>query len=156
MAGRAFRFFSRSFSGAAFLRIAAAMGLAASLTGCLGYDGVINRGAIVDQRKAEQVKPGMPAPQVMQILGTPSTTSTIGGDAWYYVSQRVERSMAFMPQNITDQRVLAVYFDKNRKVTRLADYGMEDGKPIDFLSRTTPVAGPDYHLIQALLSKVSL
>jgi outer membrane protein assembly factor BamE (lipoprotein component of BamABCDE complex) len=64
--------------------------------------------------------------------------------------------MAFMPQNITDQRVLAVYFDKNRKVTRLADYGLEDGKPVDFLSRTTPVAGPDYHLIQALLSKVSL
>jgi outer membrane protein assembly factor BamE (lipoprotein component of BamABCDE complex) len=61
-----------------------------------------------------------------------------------------------MPQNITDQRVLAVYFDKSRKVTRVADYGMEDGKPIDFLSRTTPVAGPDYHLIQSLLAKVSL
>ena len=109
------------------------MGLAASLSGCLGYDGVVNRGAIVDQRKAEQVKPGMPAQQVMQILGTPSTTSTIGGDAWYYVSQRIERSFAFMPQNITDQRVLAVYFDKSKKVQRVADYGMEDGKPIDFL-----------------------
>ena len=57
---------------------------------------------------------------------------------------------------VHDQRVLAVYFDKNRKVTRLSDYGLEDGKPVDFLSRTTPVAGPDYHLIQALLSKVSL
>ncbi len=156
MAGRAFRHFTLGFSGAAMVRAAAAMGLAASLSGCLGYDGVINRGAIIDQRKAEQVKPGMTAPQVMQALGTPSTTSTIGGDAWYYVSQRIERSLAFMPQNITDQRVFAVYFDKNRKVTRVADYGMEDGKPIDFLSRTTPVAGPDYHLIQALLSKVSL
>jgi outer membrane protein assembly factor BamE (lipoprotein component of BamABCDE complex) len=143
-------------TGRAAVRIAAAMGLAASLSGCLGYEGVINRGAIVDQRKAEQVKPGMAAPQVMQLLGTPSTTSTIGGDAWYYVSQRIERSLAFMPQNITDQRVLAVYFDKSRKVTRVADYGLEDGKPVDFLSRTTPVAGPDYHLIQSLLSKVSL
>jgi outer membrane protein assembly factor BamE (lipoprotein component of BamABCDE complex) len=155
MAGRAFRFFSGSFSGAAFLKIAAAMGLAASLTGCLGYDGVINRGAIVDQRKAEQVKPGMPAPQVMQILGTPSTTSTIGGDAWYYVSQRIERKFAFMPQNITEQRVYAVYFDKSKKVQRLADYGMEDGKPIDFISRTTPTAGPEYHLLQGMLSKVT-
>ena len=153
MAGRSF---SVGFTGVAAVRIAAALGLAASLSGCLGYDGVINRGAIVDQRKAEQVKPGMAAPQVMQLLGTPSTTSTIGGDAWYYVSQRIERSLAFMPQNITDQRVLAVYFDKSRKVTRVADYGMEDGKPVDFLSRTTPVAGPDYHLVQSLLSKVSL
>lgn len=156
MAGWAFRNIIGGFSGSAAARIAAAIGLAASLSGCLGYDGVINRGAVIDSRKAEQVKPGMPAPQVMQLLGTPSTTSTIGGDAWYYVSQRIERSMAFMPQNVTDQRVLAVYFDKARKVARISDYGLEDGKPVDFLSRTTPVAGPDYHLIQSLLSKVSL
>jgi outer membrane protein assembly factor BamE (lipoprotein component of BamABCDE complex) len=155
MAGQALRIHSSSLSGAV-VRALAALGLAASLGGCFGYEGVINRGAVIDNRRAEQVKPGMPAPQVMQALGTPSTTSTIGGDAWYYVSQRLERSLAFMPQNVTDQRVLAVYFDKNRKVTRVADYGLEDGKPVDFLSRTTPVAGPDYHLIQSLLSKVAL
>lgn len=154
MAVLGLRGFSRNCFGSWAVRMLAAFGVAASLSGCLGYDGVINRGAIVDSRKAMQVKPGMAAPQVMQLLGTPSTTSTIGGDAWYYVSQRLERSLAFMPQTITDQHVLAVYFDKSRKVTRIADYGMEDGKPVDFLSRTTPVAGPEYHLIQALLSKV--
>ncbi len=156
MAGPALRILSSNFSRAPLVRALAAIGLAASLGGCFGYEGVINRGAVIDTRKAEQVKPGMPAAQVMQTLGTPSTTSTIGGDAWYYVSQRLERSLAFMPQNVTDQRVLAVYFDKNKKVARIADYGMEDGKPINFLSRTTPVAGPDYHLIQSLLSKISL
>jgi outer membrane protein assembly factor BamE (lipoprotein component of BamABCDE complex) len=52
--------------------------------------------------------------------------------------------------------VLAVYFDKSKKVTRVADYGMEDGKPVDFLSRTTPVAGPEYHLLSSMLSKISL
>lgn len=156
MAGLGLRGVSKGFFGATTLKLAAAAGVALSLSGCLGYEGVVNRGAVLDTRKVAQVKPGMAAPQVMQALGTPSTTSTIGGDAWYYVSQRLERSLAFMPQNITDQRVLAVYFDKSRKVTRVADYGMEDGKPIDFLSRTTPVAGPDYHLIQSLLAKVSL
>ncbi|WP_363349031.1 outer membrane protein assembly factor BamE [Methylocystis echinoides] len=156
MARQALGILSVSASSAAVVRAAAAFALAASLAGCIGYDGVVNRGAVIDTRRAEQVKPGMTAPQVMQALGTPSTTSTIGGDAWYYVSQRVERSLAFMPQKITDQRVMAVYFDKSRKVTRIADYGLEDGKPVDFLSRTTPVAGPDYHLIQSLLSKISL
>jgi outer membrane protein assembly factor BamE (lipoprotein component of BamABCDE complex) len=136
-------------------RFLAAGALALSLSGCLGYDGVINRGAVLDTRKVVQVKAGMAAPQVLQILGTPSTTSTIGGDAWYYVSQRLERSAAFMPLNVTDQHVMAVYFDGSKKVARVADYGMEDGKPINFLSRTTPVAGPDYHLIQSLLSKIS-
>jgi outer membrane protein assembly factor BamE (lipoprotein component of BamABCDE complex) len=156
MSGLAYRSVSKGFFGAATIKVAVAFGVALSLSGCLGYDGVINRGAVIDARKVAQVKAGMAAPQVMQALGTPSTTSTIGGDAWYYVSQRLERSAAFLPQNIVDQRVLAVYFDKSRKVVRVADYGMEDGKPVDFLSRTTPVAGPDYHLIQSLLAKVSL
>lgn len=137
-------------------RLAAACALAISLSGCLGYEGVINRGAIIDARTSAQVKPGMAAPQVMSALGTPSTTSTVGGDAWYYVSQRIERPMAFMPQKVTDQRVFAVYFDKSKKVQRVADYGMEDGKPIDFVTRTTPSAGPEYHLLQGLFSKISL
>jgi outer membrane protein assembly factor BamE (lipoprotein component of BamABCDE complex) len=156
MAGQASRKFSGTVSAGAAVRLAAAFGLAASLSACTGYDGVINHGAVIDNRKVEQVKPGMAAPQVMQLMGTPSTTSTIGGDAWYYVSQRTERSLAFMPQKITDQRVVAIYFDKSRKVERIGDYGLEDGKPVNFLSRTTPVAGPDYHLIQSLLAKVSL
>jgi outer membrane protein assembly factor BamE (lipoprotein component of BamABCDE complex) len=136
-------------------RLAAAAGVAVSLSGCLGYEGVVNRGAVLDSRSTSQVKVGMPAQQVMATLGTPSTTSTVGGDAWYYVSQRIERKFAFMPQNITEQRVYAVYFDKSKKVQRLADYGMEDGKPIDFISRTTPTAGPEYHLLQDMLSKVT-
>jgi len=156
MAALALRNFSKGAFGGAATRLAAACGVALSLSGCLGYEGVINRGAIVDQRKVMQVKPGMAAPQVLSALGTPSTTSTVGGDAWYYISQRLERSFAFMPQTITDQHVVAVYFDKSKKVQRVADYGMEDGKPVDFLSRTTPIAGPEYHLLQGLLSKISL
>lgn len=135
-------------------RWAAAAGMAVSLTGCLGYEGVVNRGAVLDARSTSQLKPGMTAQQVMSTLGTPSTTSTVGGDAWYYVSQRIERTFAFMPQSITEQRVYAVYFDKSKKVQRVADYGMEDGKPIDFITRTTPTAGPEYHLLQGMLSKV--
>ncbi len=137
------------------LRLAGAAAVALSLAGCLGYDGVINRGAVYDQRKAAQVKPGMPAQQVLTVLGTPSTTSTVGGDAWYYVSQRAERQLAFLPQKVTDQHVLAVYFDKNKKVQRLADYGMEDGKAVDFASRTTPTASAESHLLQGMLMKIS-
>jgi outer membrane protein assembly factor BamE (lipoprotein component of BamABCDE complex) len=136
-------------------RLAAVAGLGVSLSGCLGYEGVVNRGAVLDSRSTSQIKPGMPAQQVMSTLGTPSTTSTVGGDAWYYVSQRIERQFAFMPQNIAEQRVYAVYFDKSKKVQRVADYGMEDGKPIDFITRTTPTAGPEYHLLQGMLSKVT-
>jgi len=137
------------------LRLAAAAGLAASLTGCFGYDGVVNRGAVFEERKVAQVKTGLPAQQVLVLLGTPSTTSTVGGDAWYYVSQRTERSLAFMQPRITDQHVVAVYFDKSKKVVRVADYGMEDGKPIDFQTRATPTTCAESNLVRALMSSIS-
>ena len=85
-------------------------------------------------------------PEALSALGTPSTTSTVGGDAWYYIGQRIQRALSFMPDKMTDQHVLAVYFDKSGKVERIANYGMKDGKVFDFVSRTTPTGGsePDF------------
>jgi outer membrane protein assembly factor BamE (lipoprotein component of BamABCDE complex) len=55
-----------------------------------------------------------------------------------------------MPQHITDQRVIAVYFDKNRQVVRLANYGLKDGKIFDFISRTTPTSGQEMSYLAPL------
>jgi outer membrane protein assembly factor BamE (lipoprotein component of BamABCDE complex) len=74
----------------------------------------------------------------------------VNGDAFYYISQRSERAVAFLPTQVTDQRVVAVYFDKNRRVERLADYGMKDGKVFDFVSRTTPTGGKDTGFITGI------
>jgi len=153
---RQMRGFSKASVAQAAWRAACGLVLAAPLAGCLGYDGVINHGAVIDAHRVSEVKTGMDAQQVLNTLGTPSTTSTVGGDAWYYVSQRIERSLAFMPQQVTDQHVLAVYFDKNKKVQRIANYGMEDGKPVNFLSRTTPVPAAEYHLLQSMMSKFGM
>jgi len=60
-----------------------------------------------------------------------------------------------MPAHIVDQRVIVVYFDKTRRVERLANYGIKDGKVFDFVSRTTPTAAVDQTFIQQLFSAVS-
>lgn len=124
--------------------------VAASLGGCLGYDGEVTRGYVVDTHALEQVKPGSSAEQVLVVLGTPSTTSTVGGSAWYYISQTVDRTFAFSPPEVTDQRVLAVYFDKNKKVERVANYGLQDGQVIDFVTRTTPTGGAEQGFLKNL------
>ncbi|MFY9626628.1 MAG: outer membrane protein assembly factor BamE [Methylocystis sp.] len=155
MAADALRIVHRSVAHGMVARMTAAALLAASLSGCLGYDGVINHGAVLDQRKMVQVKTGMTAQQVMTTLGTPSTTSTVGGDAWYYVSQRTERQLAFMAPQVVDQHVAAIYFDKEKKVQRISDYGMEDGKPIDFQTRATPTPGAETNLVRGMLRTVS-
>ena len=130
----------RSFAS---LRIAGAVALALSLGGCLGYDGAIQHGYVLDQRALDQVKVGASAEQVLTVLGTPSTTSTVGGDAWYYITQKTERTVVFMNPTVVDQRVVAVYFSPAKRVTRIANYGLQDGVVFDFVSRTTPTGGQE-------------
>jgi outer membrane protein assembly factor BamE (lipoprotein component of BamABCDE complex) len=127
--------------------LALALCAALGVGGCLGYEGDFARGYQVDQDTLSQVKVGATTkPEALTLLGTPSTTSTVGGDAWYYIGQQMQHTLSFMPVQMTDQHVLAVYFDKNGKVERIANYGMKDGKVFDFVSRTTPTGGsePDF------------
>src|ERR1700747_683668 len=106
-------------------------------------------GYVLADGALDQIPLGATQEQVLIVLGTPSTVATISGEVFYYISQRSEQT-AFMPQKVVDQRVIAVYFDKNRRVQRLANYGLQDGKIFDFVSRTTPTAG------QGPISLVSL
>jgi outer membrane protein assembly factor BamE (lipoprotein component of BamABCDE complex) len=99
-------------------------------------------GYVVQENALEQVPLGATQEQVLIVLGTPSTVATVSGEVFYYISQRTEQT-AFMPQKMVDQRVIAVYFDKNRRVERLANYGLQDGKVFDFLHRTTPTSGQE-------------
>jgi outer membrane protein assembly factor BamE (lipoprotein component of BamABCDE complex) len=127
--------------------------LGAALSGCIGYEGEFERGYQVDSESLDKVKVGATTKQeALALLGTPSTTSTIGGDAWYYIGQKMERSLAFMPAKMTDQSVLAIYFDKSGKVERIANYGMKDGKVFDFVSRTTPTGGSEPNFLRNMMT----
>jgi outer membrane protein assembly factor BamE (lipoprotein component of BamABCDE complex) len=127
---------------------AAVVALGLLLGGC--FSETYQRGYIVPDGALEQIPIGSTQEQVLIVLGTPSTVATVSGEAFYYISQRAERAIGFMPQTVVDQRVVAVYFDKNRRVQRLANYGMQDGRLFDFVSRTTPTGGKDYAYINAM------
>ena len=139
------------------LGLAAALSLAIGAAGCVGTQGIgttSKHGYVVSQVALEQVPIGSSKDQVLIALGSPSTTGNFGGEAYYYISQTRRQSVAFMPDHIVDQRVLAVYFDSNDKVTRIADYGLKDGKVFDFVTRTTPTAGHDESFLQQVLGGV--
>ncbi len=136
-------------SGAFAAVVLAAVGV----SGCLGYNGDFDRGYQVDPGSLDQVQVGSTTkPQALEILGTPSTTSTVGGDAWYYIGQKVHRALAFMPAETVDQHVLAIYFAKSGKVERIANYGMKDGEVFDFVSRTTPTGGQEPNFLRNMMA----
>jgi outer membrane protein assembly factor BamE (lipoprotein component of BamABCDE complex) len=126
--------------------------LALPLAGCLSE--TFQRGYVLPEGAIEQIRLGASQEQVLIVLGTPSTVATVSGEAFYYISQTATRVASFMPTTITDQRVVAIYFDKDRRVQRVADYGMKDGVVFDFVSRTTPTAGSDMSLIKQLFSTI--
>lgn len=131
------------------LRLAFAALVGVSAAGCtIGEE--IQRGYVLDEQAAASVRTGTGAEQVLQTLGTPSTVSTVGNKTWYYISQRSVRRVAFMNDTVVDQRVTAVYFNKNFKVERVAVYGLQDGRIFDFISRTTPTSGSDLSFIGQL------
>ena len=136
MASNRYRLTSRT---ALFVVAASAL---IAMAGCADQ-GVGQRGYVLDEKAFEQIKPGASAEQVVLAMGTPSTTSTVGGKTYYYISQKVSQPVLFMNEKITDQRVIAIYLDGKNKVERIANYGLQDGKVFDFISRTTPTGGAE-------------
>lgn len=118
--------------------VGAAMLLAA---GC--SEQVLKHGQQFTQGDLQQIQPGMSREQVKLTLGTPSTTTTAsstGGDIYYYISSIATQAAFFKPTE-KDRQVVAVYFNPLGTVERIANYGMQDGKVFDFISRTTPAPG---------------
>jgi outer membrane protein assembly factor BamE (lipoprotein component of BamABCDE complex) len=135
------------------LALALACGLA--LAGCGGFTETLQRGYVAQDGALEQIPVGASQEQVLIVLGTPSTVATVSGEAFYYISQTSQRAFAFMPYEVKDQRVIAVYFDKDRRVERLANYGLRDGKVFDFVTQTTPTGGKDTQYLRNVLRSLS-
>jgi outer membrane protein assembly factor BamE (lipoprotein component of BamABCDE complex) len=133
---------------------AAAVSLSLLLSGCFGVGETFQRGYVLPDGALEQIPLGASQEQVLLVLGTPSTVATVSGEAFYYISQKADRPISFMQTSITDQRVVAVYFDRNRRVQRLAEYGMRDGKVIDFVTNTTPTSGTENTFISYIFRTI--
>ena len=112
-----------------------------------------HRGHRFNANEVEQVQPGMTREQVALSFGTPDTYSTIGGGAYYYISTK-EKTVSFFKPEIIDRRVVAVYFDETDTVSKIANYGLKDGKVIDFVSRKTPSHANDQGLIKQLFRNI--
>src|SRR5215471_6792742 len=98
------------------LHLALVLASALALTACGSTTETLQRGYVLPEGALEQIPVGSTQEQVLIVLGTPSTVATLNGEVFYYISQKAQRSAAFMPYQVSDQRVVAIYFDKERRV----------------------------------------
>lgn len=120
-----------------------------ALAGCMQE--TLHRGYVLSPEALAQAPVGSSREQVLLALGSPSTTGTLGGEVFYYISEKDVRGAAFLNPTVVDRRILAVYFDEEGRVTEIAEYGLQDGKVFDFIAKKTPTGGADYGFIGQIL-----
>lgn len=139
---------------ASFLPIAALLA-AVALAGCTSSTSLISKrtqGYEISDSAMAQIRPGQSQQLVTLVLGSPQSTNTFGDQsAWYYVETKVEQT-SFGLTMIKERTVLAIYFDKNKKVADKAVYSAADGKVITIEGRRTPSFGEDRTFIESILA----
>jgi len=133
--------------------VAAAV-LAVALAGCTSSTSLVTKrtqGYEIPESALQQIRPGQSEQLVQIVLGSPQSTNTFGDQtAWYYVETKVNQT-AFGLTMVQERTVLAVYFDRNKRVTERAVYSLEDGRAINVETRRTPSFGQDKTFIESIL-----
>lgn len=125
---------------------------AAPISGCGAQ--IDRHGHVFIDIDLDQIQPGMAKNDVQTLLGSPDTRSTIGGDAYYYISTTT-KTVAFLKPREIDRQVVAVYFDGTDSVQNVAQYGMKDGIVVDYYKGETPARGKDVSFIEQLFGNIA-
>lgn len=133
------------------LAVVVALPAISGLTGCT-TEQIMRHGAIISSDQLDLIPVGSSRDQVLLALGSPSTTGQFKTEVFYYISQTKVKRYAYQKSRVTEQQVLSVYFDDANTVSRVAKYGLQDGRVFDFISRTTPTGGKDYTFLTQLLT----
>jgi len=113
---------------------------------------VSQRGYLPDPIGEASIKVGTDTKTTVQDrLGDPSTEATFGGDAWYYISS-VEKQISFFDPRVENRSILALYFDKDGKISNIRHYSLKDGHVVAFETHETPAKGRELTFLQQLLN----
>lgn len=139
-----------------FLPIVASAVLIPVLAACSGGSGLAlttqrTEGYVLSDDQMAQIRPGQSQDLVTIVLGSPQTTNTFTNETAFYYVETKKDSTAFGMDMIKERTVLAVYFDKNKKVVDKAVYGMQDGRVFQIESRRTPSFGEDRTFIESIM-----
>ncbi|WP_354187072.1 outer membrane protein assembly factor BamE [Bartonella japonica] len=127
-----------------------------AITGCSFIDSsgskqTYQEGYILDKNALSSISVGSSQEQVILSLGRPSLKTKHDNEIFYYISQTRYRAMQFMKTKIIDRKVLAIYFNKDNQVTKIAHYGLQNGQVFDFITQTTPTATKEQSFLMQII-----
>ena len=112
------------------------------------------RGNLPDPDLLSRIEPGAQSrDDVVNILGSPTSIASFGGEIWYYISSQTE-TIAFYEPEVVDQRVVAIAFDDDGMVASVRTYGLEDAQDIEPVARVTPTGGRELTFLEQLFGNI--
>lgn len=115
---------------------------------------VDTRGHVDAQKNIAKIEVGRSYRQdVMQLLGSPSTTSSFGEERWYYIASQKE-AYGFMAPEVTQQQVTQITFNADGMVTEVKTHGLNERRDIAITQDVTPTSGQEFGFFEQLLGNV--
>ena len=104
--------------------------------------------------KPQEIEPGADTKAtVLARLGNPSTTGTFELDTWYYMTA-VRQRLAYLRPITEDRQITAIVFNEDGQVNAVAEYGLQDGRIVDFVGRETPTRGRQLSVLEQIFGTI--
>lgn len=143
----------KRFSGSSAIKGALIGALVLGVPACTPI--VKNHGYILNEEDLKQLETGKQnQTQVRQLMGSPSTVANFNGETWFYINSTLSL-YAWQKPEVIHRKVVAIKFDNETKqIASINNYGLEDGRVIDFVTRETPTKGRELTFLEQLLGNV--
>jgi outer membrane protein assembly factor BamE (lipoprotein component of BamABCDE complex) len=112
------------------------------------------RGHNVDEEQLNQIVAGTSSrADVEALLGSPSASGTFDSNEWFYIGAITRQRPGRTPA-VIEQRIIVVSFNDAGTVRDVRRLGLEDGRTIQVVERTTPSPGTERTFMQQLFGNI--
>jgi len=138
-------------------KVALAVILGLTLSGCNPI--LRTHGYVADSdNKPQEVNPETDTKtSVLARLGNPSIRSTFdedtANDTWYYMTS-VRQRYAYLRPQIEERNITAITFNEDGQVTKVSEYGVEDGRYVNYSDRKTPTRGRELSALEQIFGTI--
>lgn len=126
--------------------------LALVMMGCTPVQRI--HGNVIDDKKVAQLELDVTTQgDVIRMWGTPTTTSTVDNQIWYYIGQKTSQTGLHRPE-VDERRIVALDFNPEGVLVNFSTLTEKDGQEIEVSARETPSSGRKFTIMQQLIGNL--
>ncbi len=99
-------------------------------------------GHLFEEKEINALKQSKSKQDIENLLGSPTTISNFGDETWYYITTKKQR-VAFWPDKVLEQNIIAIDFKANGTIQNIIRYSEKDAKNHKLVTDITFVKGND-------------